>query len=115
MSSDGTSDIDRPLARRDRRDGRVRSHTNPPVEAGCCAAIGNAIRRTPDGDQRVEIQGRCVQGGGYQRVGAFDLEGTWDVVFRALLDEEESYEAGLEAVTEALQRPVPRRETSAVS
>jgi hypothetical protein len=70
----------------------------------------DAIRDTPDGQQLLEIKGRCVPGsGGSQRVGAIDLEGAWEAVLLVLLDEEfnaiEIHEASREAVTEALQRP----------
>ncbi|MCW3033304.1 MAG: hypothetical protein JWM60_1649 [Solirubrobacterales bacterium] len=70
----------------------------------------DAIRKTPDGDQLLEIKGRCVPGGrGSQRVGAINLEGAWEAVLLVLLDEEfnatEIYEADREAIIEALQRP----------
>jgi hypothetical protein len=70
----------------------------------------DAIRKTPDGDQLLQIKGRCVPGGvGSQRVGAIDLKGAWDAVLLVLLDREfnaiEIHEAGREALTEALQRP----------
>jgi hypothetical protein len=70
----------------------------------------DAIRKTPSGDQLLEIKGRCVpRSGGPQRVGAIDLKGAWEAVLLVLLDEEfnaiEIHEAGREALTEALQRP----------
>jgi hypothetical protein len=70
----------------------------------------DAIRKTPGGEQLLEIKGRCVPGGGgSQRVGAIDLRGAWEAVLLVLLDEQfnafEIHEAGREALTEALQRP----------
>jgi hypothetical protein len=70
----------------------------------------DAIRKTHDGDQLLQIKGRCVPGdGGSQRVGAINLEREWDAVLLVLLDEElnaiEIYEAGRASLTEALQRP----------
>jgi hypothetical protein len=70
----------------------------------------DAIRKTPEGDQLLEIKGRCVShSGGSQRVGAINLKGTWDAVLLVLLDEEfnatEIYEADRDAIAEALQRP----------
>ena len=70
----------------------------------------DAIREAPDGEQLLEIKGRCVPGGGgSQRVGAINLEGAWEAVLLVLLDEEfnatEIYEADREAIVEALQRP----------
>jgi hypothetical protein len=70
----------------------------------------DAIRKTPSGEQLLEIKGRCVpRSGGSQRVGAIDLKGGWEAVLLVLLDEEfnaiEIHEAGREALTDALQRP----------
>jgi hypothetical protein len=77
----------------------------------------DAIRKTPGGDQLLEIKGRCVpRGGGSQRVGSIALNGAWETVLLVLRDEEfnatEIYEADRDAITEALQRPAPRHETT---
>jgi hypothetical protein len=70
----------------------------------------DAIRKTPGGNERLQIKGRCVPGkGGSQRVGAINLEREWDAVILVLLDEEfnatKIYEASRDALAEALQRP----------
>jgi hypothetical protein len=72
----------------------------------------DATRRTSDGDQLLQIKGRCISSAnptGSQRVGSIDLKKPWDAVLLVLLDEEynptEIYEADRPAVTEALTAP----------
>jgi uncharacterized protein DUF6998 len=70
----------------------------------------DAIRKTRDGGQLLQIKGRCVPGGGgSQRVGAINLKREWDAVLLVLLDEKFAptaiYEADRPALTDALQRP----------
>ena len=70
----------------------------------------DAIRKTPNGDQLLQVKGRCVPvSGGSQRVGAINLKHEWDAVLLVLLDEKFAltaiYEADRPAVTEALERP----------
>jgi hypothetical protein len=70
----------------------------------------DAIRKTPNGDQLLQVKGRRVPvGGGSQRVGAINLEREWDAVLLILLDEKFDptaiYEADRPTVTDALQRP----------
>ena len=48
----------------------------------------DAIRKTRNEDQLLQIKGRCVPvGGGSQRVGAINLEREWDAVLLVLLNE----------------------------
>lgn len=70
----------------------------------------DAIRKTQNGDQLLQIKGRCVPvGGGSQRVGAINLEREWDAVLLVLLNEKFDptaiYEAGRATLTAAIQRP----------
>jgi hypothetical protein len=74
----------------------------------------DAIRTTPDGDEHVQIKGRCVLTGSRpgQRLGSIDVRKRWDVVLLVLLDENYDptaiYEANRQAVTDALAAPGSR-------
>jgi len=74
----------------------------------------DAIRPTAEGDQHLQIKGRCILPGSKpgQRMGRIDLEKPWDAVLLVLLDEKfdttEIYEADRPAVTTALTAPGSR-------
>jgi hypothetical protein len=74
----------------------------------------DAIRTTADGEQRLQIKGRCVRPGSEpgQRVGTIDLNKPWDAVLLVLLDGEFAptaiYEADRSALTQALTLPGSR-------
>ncbi|KKL88671.1 hypothetical protein LCGC14_1922360, partial [marine sediment metagenome] len=74
----------------------------------------DAIRTTPEGDQRLQIKGRCILIGSKpgQRLGSIDLKKQWDAVVLVLLDENynttDIYEAGRPEVTDALLAPGSR-------
>jgi hypothetical protein len=74
----------------------------------------DATRATADGEQLLQIKGRCILPGSKpgQRVGAIDPTKQWDAVLLVLLDREYSptaiYEADRSAVTEALTTPGSR-------
>jgi uncharacterized protein DUF6998 len=74
----------------------------------------DAVRKTPHGDQRLQVKGRCVLPGAKpgQRVGGIGLEKEWDAVLLVLLDEHfeatEIWEADRAEVTEALSAPGSR-------
>ena len=69
----------------------------------------DAIRRTADGVQRLQIKGRCILPSSKrgQRVGRIDLVDEWDAVLLVLLDENFDatviYEADRATVIEALK------------
>lgn len=71
----------------------------------------DAIRKTPHGDQLVQIKGRCIlpQSKQGQRIGRIDLGKEWDVVLLVLLDDNFDataiYEADRALVTDALLTP----------
>ncbi|MDQ3677561.1 MAG: hypothetical protein M3401_12295 [Actinomycetota bacterium] len=74
----------------------------------------DAIRATGNGEQLLQIKGRCILPGSKpgQRIGAIDLTKQWDTVLLVLLDGEYAptaiYEADRSAVTQALARPGSR-------
>jgi hypothetical protein len=73
----------------------------------------DAIRRTADGIQRLQIKGRCITTNNPgQRIGKIDLEKEWDAVLLVLLDENLQptavYEAQRSAVEAALRAPGSR-------
>ena len=74
----------------------------------------DATRSTKDGEQLLQIKGRCILPGSKpgQRVGAIDPTKQWDAVLLVLLDREYAptaiYEADRSAVTEALTTPGSR-------
>jgi len=74
----------------------------------------DAIRRTADGVQRLQIKGRCILPSSKrgQRVGRIDLVDEWDAVLLVLLDENFDatviYEADRATVVEALTAPGSR-------
>jgi hypothetical protein len=70
----------------------------------------DAIRRTPAGEQRIQIKGRCLLTKSKSgRTGRIDCSKNWDAVFLVLLDQNFDataiYEASRDAVVEALTRP----------
>ncbi len=71
----------------------------------------DAIRRTPDGDQLLQIKGRRFTPSSKpsQRVGSINLEKEWDAVLLVLLDEHFDptaiYEADRPAIKDALTAP----------
>jgi hypothetical protein len=71
----------------------------------------DAIRPTAEGDQQLQIKGRCILPGSKpgQRIGKINLEKPWDAVLLVLLNERfdptEIYEADRPAVTAALSAP----------
>lgn len=73
----------------------------------------DAIRRTEDGIQRLQIKGRCITTNNPgQRIGRIDLDKEWDTVLLVLLDENLQptalYEAPRSAVESALRAPGSR-------
>jgi hypothetical protein len=74
----------------------------------------DATRRTPTGEQRIQIRGRCVLPGSSpsQRIGRIDRTKDWDSVMLVLLDENldamSIYEADRAAVLAALEAPGSR-------
>lgn len=74
----------------------------------------DAMRTTRDGDQYLQIKGRCILPGSKpgQRMGAIDLNKKWDAVLLVLLDEAyeptEIYEADRASVSNALMTPGSR-------
>jgi hypothetical protein len=74
----------------------------------------DAVRATRDGEQLLQIKGRCMLPGSKpgQRVGAIDLDKQWDAVLVVLLDEDyeptEIYEADRSSVSQALMAPGSR-------
>lgn len=83
----------------------------------------DAIRRTPGGDVKLQIKGRCygLDAKPGQRLGGIRLVREWDAVLMVLLDPEfsatEIWEADRPAIAEALTRPgsVARNERGAMS
>jgi hypothetical protein len=71
----------------------------------------DAIRKTPNGDERLQIKGRCILPDSKpgQRVGRIDLGKEWDAVLLVLLDENFEaiaiYEADRLAVVDAVMAP----------
>lgn len=71
----------------------------------------DAIRRTPNGEERLQIKGRCLLPGSKpgQRLGGIKLDKDWDAVLLVLLDEDldatAMYEADRTAVQAALLAP----------
>jgi hypothetical protein len=71
----------------------------------------DAIRKTAQGDQHLQIKSRCLAPHSKpgQRLGAIDLDKPWDAVLLVLLDERynliEVHEADRSAVSEALTAP----------
>ncbi len=71
----------------------------------------DAIRKTPNGDQRLQIKGRRLTNTSKpgQRIGSIDLKKEWDAVVLVLLDEDYErtaiYEADRPAVVKALAKP----------
>jgi hypothetical protein len=78
-------------------------------QSGC-----DAIRKTPRGDQRLQIKGRCILPGpkSGQRLGSINLKKEWDAVILVLLNEDYSptaiYEADRPAITDAITAPGSR-------
>ncbi len=74
----------------------------------------DAIRAAGDGEQQLQIKGRCILPGSKpgQRVGAIDLTKQWDAVLLVLLDDKFTptaiYEADRSTVTQALMTPGSR-------
>lgn len=74
----------------------------------------DAVRTTPEGEQRLQIKGRCILPGSKpgQRVGSIDLSKPWDTVLLVLLDETysptEIYEASRTSIAGALTAPGSR-------
>jgi len=71
----------------------------------------DAVRITPDGDQRVQIKGRCLTPSSKpgQRLGSIDLTKEWDAVILVLLDEHFNpvaiHEANRPVIQDALKAP----------
>jgi hypothetical protein len=71
----------------------------------------DAIRNTPEGQQRIQIKGRCILPGSKlsQRLGRIDITKPWDAVMLVLLDENLDatavYEASRDAVITVLKAP----------
>jgi hypothetical protein len=74
----------------------------------------DAVRKAPEGKERLQIKGRCILPGAKpgQKIGKIDLEKEWDAVLLVLLDEcfdpTEIYEADRPAVKAALTAPGSR-------
>lgn len=74
----------------------------------------DAIRVTRDGEQYLQIKGRCILPGSKpgQRVGGIDLDKRWDAVLLVLLNKDYEptaiYEADRSSVSEALTTPGSR-------
>ena len=74
----------------------------------------DAIRRTPDKEERLQIKGRCILQNAKpgQRLGRLDLEKKWDAALMVLLNEDLEaiaiYEADRGTLEEALHRPGSR-------
>ena len=74
----------------------------------------DAIRTAPEGDELLQIKGRCILTGSTpgQRLGGIDLKKQWDAVLLVLLDENYNptaiYEANRPAVADALTAPGSR-------
>ena len=74
----------------------------------------DAIRKTPEGDQLLQIKGRCILPGSKpsQRVGSLSLKKEWDAALLVLLNESynptEIYEADRSSVARALTTPGSR-------
>jgi hypothetical protein len=74
----------------------------------------DATRDTRDGEQRLQVKGRCILPGSKpgQRMGAIDVNKEWDAVLLVLLDQDyepiEIYEADRASVSEALISPGSR-------
>lgn len=71
----------------------------------------DVIRKTPSGVERLQVKGRVVPSKRLlgQRIGAIDVTTEWDAMLLVLMDQNFDtfaiYEAGREAVIEALGRP----------
>ena len=71
----------------------------------------DAIRTSPDGDQLLQIKGRCLSTSSKpgQRLGSIDLEKEWDAVLLVLLDQRYAptaiYEGDRPAIADALLKP----------
>lgn len=73
----------------------------------------DAIRRTGEATDRLQIKGRCIHSKKPgQQIGSIDIEGPWDAVLLVLLDEDLGlqaiYEARRDVVCRALQAPGSR-------
>jgi len=71
----------------------------------------DAVRSSPEGDQHLQIKGRCIlpESKPGQRMGKINLEKPWDAVLLVLLNERfdptEIHEADRSAVSAALSAP----------